>query len=146
MSKSGSRLLTGARVSELTGLHGVTLGKLVREGFLQRDEATLRYHGTELVVAQALAYLGTRASKSGAHRDRCAVEKLREALAEGAIGPLTDLVVTQDFARLVHTLGERLDATVSLRDYRVLGVGAWLGEFKKCEPEAFGFPALIVAA
>lgn len=146
MSDTTSRLLAGARVSELTGLHGVTLGKLVQEGFLQRDEATLRYHGTELVIAQALAHLGTRASKSGAHRDRSVVEMLRRALSDGTVGPLTDLVVAGDFTRLVHTLGERLDATAGFRDYRVLGVGAWLGEFMKREPEAFDFAVLIAAA
>lgn len=137
MSGSAVRLLPGTRVSELTGLHGTTLGKLVQEGFLERDEETLRYRGTEAVVAQVLANLGTRASKPDAERDRLAVETLRDALTRGLVNDSTGLVVAQSFARLTHTLGELLDATANLRDYRVLGVGAWLSEFRAQEPGAF---------
>ncbi|KOV37234.1 hypothetical protein [Streptomyces sp. H036] len=139
------RLLTGSRVSELTGLHGVTLGKLVNEGFLERDHASLKYTGTELVVAQALAQLQTRASKAEAGRDRRVIQTIRDALTAGEITETTDLVVSGEFMQLTHTPGERLDATSALRDYRVLGVGAWVTEFKQREPEAFDVDALIAA-
>ncbi|MFF4531662.1 hypothetical protein ACFY1P_20620 [Streptomyces sp. NPDC001407] len=137
MSGSAVRLLPGTRVTELTGLHGTTLGKLVQEGFLERDERTLRYRGTEAVIAQVLANLGTRASKPDAKRDRLAVNALREALNRDAVSESTGLVIAPNFARLTHTLGELLDATAHLRDYRVLGVGAWLSEFRAQEPGAF---------
>ncbi len=140
------RLLSGTRVSELTGLHGVTLGKLVSEGFLQRDRGSLKYTGTELVVAQALSQLQTRASKAEAERDRKVIQTIREALAAGVISEATDVVVADDFVQLTHTQGERLDATAGLRDYRVLGVGAWITEFKRREPEAFDVDTLIRAA
>lgn len=140
------RLLSGTRVSELTGLHGVTLGKLVSEGFLERDRGSLKYTGIELVVAQALAQLQTRASKAEAERDRRVITVIRQAMAAGHIGDATDVVVADDFVQLTHTQGERLDATAGLRDYRVLGVGAWIAEFKRREPEAFDVDALIPAA
>ncbi|WP_266815632.1 hypothetical protein [Streptomyces sp. NBC_01433] len=138
--------MSGTRVSELTGLHGVTLGKLVSEGFLERDPGSLKYTGIELVVAQALAQLQTRASKPEAERDRRVITVIRQAMAAGHIGDATDVVVADDFVQLAHTQGERLDATAGLRDYRVLGVGAWIAEFKRREPEAFDVDALIPAA
>ncbi|ATM24593.1 hypothetical protein SMD44_p10094 (plasmid) [Streptomyces alboflavus] len=147
MGKPASRLLSGARVGELTQLHGVTLGKLVKEGFLRRDE-NRRYTGVELICARALAALGTRASKAEADRDRRAVETIRRALEDGKITATTDLVVAQDqdFMTLTHTQGQRLDATFHLRDYMVLGVGAWLTEYQQREPQAFEVNALIAAA
>ncbi|MFE6412168.1 hypothetical protein ACFVOR_35140 [Streptomyces sp. NPDC057837] len=140
------RLLSGSRVSELTGLHGVTLGKLVNEGFLERDQSTLKYTGAELVVAQALAQLQTRASKAEADRDRRVIDLIRKDLRAGKITEGTDLVVAGEYMRMTHTPGERLDATAGLRDYRVLGVGAWLADFRRREPEAFDVDALIAAA
>ncbi|MEU2516089.1 hypothetical protein, partial [Streptomyces syringium] len=91
-----------------------------------------------------LANLGTRASKPDAKRDRLATETLRDALSRGRVSDSTGLVVAPNFARLTHTLGELLDATAHLRDYRVLGVGAWLSEFKALEPDAF--QAELIAA
>ncbi|MEV7465479.1 hypothetical protein ACWD48_14340 [Streptomyces sp. NPDC002519] len=140
------RLLSGSRVSELTGLHGVTLGKLVSEGFLQRDRRSLKYTGAEAVVARALAHLQTRASKPEADRDRRVVQEIRDALTSGKVTEATDVVVAGDFIRLTHTPGERLDATAGLRDFRVLGIGAWVTEFKQREPEAFDLEVLIAAA
>ncbi|MFC5150048.1 hypothetical protein ACFPP6_36160 [Streptomyces aureoversilis] len=109
---------------------------------MERDEETLRYRGTEAVVAQVLTNLGTRASKPGASRDRLAVATLRKALNLGQVSDSTVLVVARNLAHLTHTLGELLDATAHLQDYRVLGVGAWLSEFKAQEPDAF-LPELI---
>lgn len=141
------KLLSGTRVSELTGLHKVTLQKLVQEEFLERDACSLTYSGTEAVVAKLLGVLGTRASKPDSERDREAVNVLREALLTGNVQPRTDLVLSAETCQLVNTAGELFDATSYLRHYRVLGVGAWLNEYRSAEPEAFpDQPALITAA
>ena len=137
MARRTTPSLSGARVSELTGMHKVTLTKLVQEGYLHRDPEALTYCGHELVVARLLHELGTRASKADADRDREAVELLRRALHNHQVHPSTDLVLSSDSAQLVNTAGERMDATTHLRHYRVLGVGAWLTDYQRDEPEAF---------
>ncbi|MFD7899020.1 hypothetical protein [Streptomyces sp. NPDC059743] len=124
----------------------MTLGKLVSEGFLLRDRRSLKYTGTELVVARALAQLQTRASKPEADRDRKVVQEIRDALGAGRVADATDVVVAGNFIQLTHTPGERLDATSGLRDFRVLGIGAWVTEFRQREPDAFDAEALIAAA
>ncbi|WP_328373451.1 hypothetical protein OG800_50330 (plasmid) [Streptomyces sp. NBC_00445] len=145
MTRQTTRLLTGARVSELTGIHPVTLPKLVQEGFLLRHPRLLRYTGHELVIARLLYELGTRASKPHAERDRKAVQKLRHALDEGQVRARTDLVLSSASSQLVNTAGELIDATSDLRTYRVIGVGAWLADYQEQEPEAFDEPVLITA-
>lgn len=146
MARPATRLLKGARVSELTGLHPVTLPKLVSEGFLLRNARSREYTGHELVIARLLFELGTRASKPHAERDRQAAQHLREALADSRVHAGTDLVLSADFFQLVNTRGELIDATSGLRNYRVIGVGAFLSDYQALEPEAFEEPLLITAA
>ena len=146
MKRTRTRLLRGTRVTELTGLHGNTLKRLVEEGFLLRSPNTLNYSGLELVVARLLKELETRATKATAERDRLAVAVLRDALIRGEVRPSTDLVLSLETATLAHTFGERIDATQHLRDHHVFGVGVWLATYKDREPEAFEESMLIAAA